>query len=209
MPEAHAGSIRPGCGPRNCPLLARSCRAALGAGAADPRAVAKRDEPYRATVYVLQWLVVTLWIPVGVLVWGRRRRGFLFAAALLVFSLGYQIVRDWPPWLADDDGIPVARVLASGRSRSSRPPRALSGEPNSPSRIALRREAVVATLRATKCPTPRFPRPRRPRGDPAPRALALDAMIHHANPVRPNVDGLKVGGHQASSASVVSILTAF
>jgi pyruvate dehydrogenase E1 component len=33
-------------------------------------------------------------------------------------------------------------------------------------------------------------------------------MIHEANVVRPNHDGLKVGGHQASSASVVSILTA-
>jgi pyruvate dehydrogenase E1 component len=37
--------------------------------------------------------------------------------------------------------------------------------------------------------------------------LASD-IIHHANHVRPNVDGIKVGGHQASSASVVSILTA-
>ncbi|MBE9605598.1 transketolase [Acetobacteraceae bacterium H6797] len=33
-------------------------------------------------------------------------------------------------------------------------------------------------------------------------------MIHHANHIRPNRDGLKVGGHQASSASVISILTA-
>ena len=33
-------------------------------------------------------------------------------------------------------------------------------------------------------------------------------MIHEANNVRPNRDGLKVGGHQASSASLVSILTA-
>jgi pyruvate dehydrogenase E1 component len=33
-------------------------------------------------------------------------------------------------------------------------------------------------------------------------------MIHYANHVRPNADGLKVGGHQASSASVVSIMTA-
>jgi pyruvate dehydrogenase E1 component len=33
-------------------------------------------------------------------------------------------------------------------------------------------------------------------------------MIHEANLVRPNPDGLKVGGHQASSASMVSILTA-
>ncbi len=33
-------------------------------------------------------------------------------------------------------------------------------------------------------------------------------MIHNANHLRENVDGLKVGGHQASSASMVSILTA-
>jgi pyruvate dehydrogenase E1 component len=32
--------------------------------------------------------------------------------------------------------------------------------------------------------------------------------IHHANHVRPNRDGLKVGGHQASSASLSTILTA-
>ncbi len=32
--------------------------------------------------------------------------------------------------------------------------------------------------------------------------------IHHANHIRPNRDGLKVGGHQASCASVTSILTA-
>ena len=33
-------------------------------------------------------------------------------------------------------------------------------------------------------------------------------MVHHANHVRPNRDGLKVGGHQASCASVVGIMTA-
>src|ERR671917_868489 len=33
-------------------------------------------------------------------------------------------------------------------------------------------------------------------------------MIHHANHVRPNLDGSKIGGHQASSSSVISILTA-
>ena len=33
-------------------------------------------------------------------------------------------------------------------------------------------------------------------------------MIHHANSVRPNLDGSKIGGHQASSSSVISILTA-
>jgi pyruvate dehydrogenase E1 component len=34
------------------------------------------------------------------------------------------------------------------------------------------------------------------------------AMIHHANRIRPNPTGLKVGGHQASCASMVSIMTA-
>jgi len=33
-------------------------------------------------------------------------------------------------------------------------------------------------------------------------------MIHNANHIRPNRDGLKVGGHQASSSSVASIMTA-
>ena len=33
-------------------------------------------------------------------------------------------------------------------------------------------------------------------------------MIHHANHIRPNLDGSKIGGHQASSSSVISILTA-
>ena len=32
--------------------------------------------------------------------------------------------------------------------------------------------------------------------------------VHHANHIRENPDGLKVGGHQASSASIVSIMTA-
>ncbi len=33
-------------------------------------------------------------------------------------------------------------------------------------------------------------------------------MVHHANHIRPNRDGLKVGGHQASCASVISIMAA-
>ena len=33
------------------------------------------------------------------------------------------------------------------------------------------------------------------------------AMIHHANKVRPNTSGIKVGGHQASSASINTIMT--
>ena len=41
------------------------------------------------------------------------------------------------------------------------------------------------------------------------RALWLSTLtVHHANAVRPNADGTKVGGHQASSASLVTILTA-
>src|SRR4029078_1948357 len=34
------------------------------------------------------------------------------------------------------------------------------------------------------------------------------AIIHHANRIRPTRSGLKVGGHQASCASMVSIMTA-
>jgi pyruvate dehydrogenase E1 component len=41
------------------------------------------------------------------------------------------------------------------------------------------------------------------------KVLWLSAwMVHHANFLRPNPDGAKVGGHQASSASAVSLLTA-
>src|SRR5258708_29964079 len=32
--------------------------------------------------------------------------------------------------------------------------------------------------------------------------------IHHANHIRPSRDGVKVGGHQASSASVATLMTA-
>ena len=32
-------------------------------------------------------------------------------------------------------------------------------------------------------------------------------MVHYANNIRPNPEGGKVGGHQASSASVVTIMT--
>ena len=34
------------------------------------------------------------------------------------------------------------------------------------------------------------------------------SIVHHANRVRPNASGVKVGGHQASSASMASIMTA-
>ena len=41
------------------------------------------------------------------------------------------------------------------------------------------------------------------------RALWLSAwMIHNANHLRPKTDGLKVGGHQASCASMVTLMTA-
>ena len=41
------------------------------------------------------------------------------------------------------------------------------------------------------------------------RVLWLSAyMVHHANNIRLNMDGTKVGGHQGSSASVVSLMTA-
>lgn len=41
------------------------------------------------------------------------------------------------------------------------------------------------------------------------KALWLSSWtIHHANHIRPNADGLKVGGHQASSASLATIMSA-
>lgn len=41
------------------------------------------------------------------------------------------------------------------------------------------------------------------------KALWLSSWtIHHANHIRPNEDGLKVGGHQASSASLATIMSA-
>src|ERR1700759_2402748 len=41
------------------------------------------------------------------------------------------------------------------------------------------------------------------------KVLWLSAwMIHNANHLRPSRDGLKVGGHQASSASLVTLMTA-
>ena len=41
------------------------------------------------------------------------------------------------------------------------------------------------------------------------KVLWLSAwIVHHANHLRPKPDGLKVGGHQASSASVVTLMTA-
>src|SRR5262245_4088492 len=33
------------------------------------------------------------------------------------------------------------------------------------------------------------------------------AIVHHANRVRPNPSGVKVGGHQASSTSMVTLMT--
>ncbi|HEX6872679.1 MAG TPA: pyruvate dehydrogenase, partial [Micromonosporaceae bacterium] len=48
-----------------------------------------------------------------------------------------------------------------------------------------------------------------PLGEIERRVLWLSTyMVHHANRIRPNHSGIKVGGHQASSASMVSIMTA-
>ena len=41
------------------------------------------------------------------------------------------------------------------------------------------------------------------------KVLWLSAWtVHHANHLRPNRDGLKVGGHQASCASLATVMTA-
>ena len=75
-------------------------------------------------------------------------------------------------------------------------------------------------MAARTVPVADSPRPARRQGGPAPdrfailRALERKVLwlaswtVHHANHVRPSRDGLKVGGHQASSASVVALMTA-
>ncbi len=88
------------------------------------------------------------------------------------------------------------------------------------------RIATSSALPWLRSSVPRSPRsqsvgPRSPIPVPDPRSpgAALRAleqkvlwlavwMIHHANHLRPKRDGLKVGGHQASSASVVTLMTA-
>lgn len=62
------------------------------------------------------------------------------------------------------------------------------------------------SMQPTDCPAPGGPAD--PLAEIQRRVLWLStAMIHHANRIRPNPSGLKVGGHQASSASMVSIMT--
>jgi pyruvate dehydrogenase E1 component len=62
-------------------------------------------------------------------------------------------------------------------------------------RVLLEREATSGRLRALEAVQARV-------------LWLATSLIHHANRVRPNRSGLKVGGHQASSASAASIMTA-
>jgi pyruvate dehydrogenase E1 component len=69
----------------------------------------------------------------------------------------------------------------------------------------------VASLSIVSPPAPRVIEPTRLRRLEAlaEKVLWLSAWtIHNANHVRPSRDGLKVGGHQASSASLVTLMTA-
>jgi pyruvate dehydrogenase E1 component len=62
---------------------------------------------------------------------------------------------------------------------------------SSPISLSLTNPATIATLESIEK-----------------RLLWLSTyMIHYANKLRPNPDGMKVGGHQASCASVVSLMT--
>ena len=69
----------------------------------------------------------------------------------------------------------------------------------------------MASLSIVSPPAPRTIEPVRLRRLEAlaERVLWLAAWtIHNANHIRPSRDGLKVGGHQASSASLVTLMTA-
>src|SRR6201989_2331132 len=64
------------------------------------------------------------------------------------------------------------------------------------------RLAAVATVTSTEVDLQTLDRVQR-------RVLWLaTSIVHHANRVRENRSGVKVGGHQASSASMVSLMTA-
>ena len=91
----------------------------------------------------------------------------------------------------------TAPAAAVQRRRSVR-----AGSCRAMSRPAAGREAPSATRR-------RRPRPGARSTTVQQRVLWLAAsIVHHANRVRPNRSGVKVGGHQASSASMVSLMTA-
>ena len=117
-------------------------------------------------------------------------------------------------------------------------PTGRSHRPRSPTSRPPSRSSVTpsASFPASGCLSPRRRNPARlmapptdvaPASSPAHGAWTLDPhrlkclqelerkvlwlavwMIHHANHIRPKRDGLKVGGHQASSASVVTLMTA-
>jgi pyruvate dehydrogenase E1 component len=68
----------------------------------------------------------------------------------------------------------------------------------------------MATRAPAPLPAPALPPERRAALEAIQRRLLWLAtlIVHHANHTRPNHDGTKIGGHQASSASTITILTA-
>jgi pyruvate dehydrogenase E1 component len=67
---------------------------------------------------------------------------------------------------------------------------------------------MTASIAVPPCQSPASGEPVDPLTEIEQRVLWLStAIVHHANRIRPNPSGLKVGGHQSSCASIVSIMT--
>src|SRR5437773_6442000 len=114
-----------------------------------------------------------------------------------------------------------ARVTVSEpRSLSGCSSRRISGGRRG-RKLSTRRSRVRSDMqRNVHCEAPPVQQPRRVTLRPAVSRLEVleriqktvlwlsTYMVHHANSIRPNPEGVKVGGHQASSSSIVSLLTA-
>src|SRR3954449_2036254 len=74
----------------------------------------------------------------------------------------------------------------------------------------MRRSAVLSGIRTTTAPSRQRATPDLETLEAVQRRVLwlATAIVHHANRVRENRSGVKVGGHQASSASMVSLMTA-
>src|SRR5262249_11285347 len=120
-------------------------------------------------------------------------------------------------------GLLRPRLQAFGRARRgafrARPRRQLAHRSRGLSLAALRDARLTPVALAATLATMAIPRRRPAALAGADRLQILQAlerkvlwlstwMIHNANHLRPNRDGLKVGGHQSSCASAVTALTA-
>ncbi len=135
-------------------------------------------------------------------------------AAALRLALGSEMADEM--LLASQRVLPVETLASGYRFRFPMVEASAARRPSELTRVTLGRMVQLRSLRAAAELVDVDERPVGPNPD---RLATLESIqrrvlwlatriVHEANNVRPNVDHAKVGGHQASSASVVSILTA-